>query len=401
MFTAYQKFVIAILAFLQFTVVLDFMILSPLGAVVMPALQITPAQFGMVVSGYAFSAGISGFLAAGFADRFDRKRLLLFFYFGFVLGTLLCGLAHTYEFLFFARVITGLFGGVIGSITFAITTDLFPYEQRGRVMGIVQTSFSASQILGIPAGLFLSNHFGWSMPFFMIVLVSFVVGIAIVLKLQPITTHLATKADRTAFRHLLATVSDRRYLQGFATMALLTVGGFMMMPFGSAFMVNNLGVSLADLPVIYVVTGACSIIVGPWVGRLADKIGKYRVFFIGCLITMILVNIYTHLGAVSLTAVIVINAVMFAGVFMRIIASSAMMSGLPRPSDRGAYMAVSSSLQQVSGGIASVVGGMIVVQQAGGKIEHFDVIGYVLTGSTLLTLVMAYYIDRHIRGHHH
>src|SRR5579872_6072329 len=153
-FTGYQKLVIAILAFLQFTVILDFMIISPLGAIVMPTLHINPQQFGFAVSSYAFSAGVSGFLAAGFADRFDRKRLLLFFYCGFMLGTLLCALANTYPLLLLARIVTGLFGGVIGSVALAIATDLFPLEVRGRVMGFIQTAFAASQILGLPAGLF-------------------------------------------------------------------------------------------------------------------------------------------------------------------------------------------------------------------------------------------------------
>src|SRR5437762_10747452 len=146
-FTKYQKFVIAVLAFLQFTIVLDFMIMSPLGAMIMPALNITTAQFGLAVSSYAFSAGIAGLLAAGFADRFDRKRLLLFFYGGFIIGTLLCALATTYPLLLAARIVTGLFGGVIGSVVLAIATDLFPLEVRGRVMGYITTALPASQVL--------------------------------------------------------------------------------------------------------------------------------------------------------------------------------------------------------------------------------------------------------------
>src|SRR5882672_4956001 len=104
-FTRYQKFVIAVLAFLQFTIILDFMIISPLGAMMMPTLHMSPQQFGLAVSSYAFSAGLSGLLAAGFADRFDRKRLLLFFYAGFLAGTLLCGLAGSYNLLLLARMI--------------------------------------------------------------------------------------------------------------------------------------------------------------------------------------------------------------------------------------------------------------------------------------------------------
>src|SRR5690349_3065608 len=123
-FTRYQKFVVAALAFLQFTIVLDFMILSPLGALLLQDLHISTAQFGLVVSGYAFSAGLSGLLTAGFADRFDRKKLLLFFYVGFVAGTFFCGIAPSYYTLLAARIVTGLFGGVIGSISMAIAADL-------------------------------------------------------------------------------------------------------------------------------------------------------------------------------------------------------------------------------------------------------------------------------------
>lgn len=161
MFSKYQKTVIAILTFLQFTIILDFMIMSPLGAIMMPALNITPSQFGVVVSVYAFSAGISGILSAGFADRFDRKRLLLFFYTGFLIGTLFCALAPNYHLMILARMVTGLFGGVIGPIVFAMVTDLFPYENRGRVMGFIQTAFASSQVLGIPLGLYVSNKWGW------------------------------------------------------------------------------------------------------------------------------------------------------------------------------------------------------------------------------------------------
>src|SRR5579863_9449945 len=178
-FSRYQKVVIGILGFLQFTVILDFMIISPLGAIVMPTLHISPRQFGLAVSSYAFSAGVSGFLAAGFADRFDRKRLLLFFYFGFMLGTLLCALATTYPLLLGARIVTGLFGGVIGSIVMAITTDLFPLEMRGRVMGVISTAFAASQVLGLPAGLFFANHWGWNAPFFAILVIAIPVGVVI------------------------------------------------------------------------------------------------------------------------------------------------------------------------------------------------------------------------------
>ena len=209
-FTRYQKFIVAVLAFLQFTIILDFMIISPLGALLLRDLHVTTAQFGLVVSAYAFSAGVSGLLAAGFADKFDRKRLLLFFYSGFLLGTLLCGLATSYHFLLVARIVTGLFGGVVGSIAMAIIADLFPLEMRGRVMGTIQTSFAASQVMGLPLGVFLSNHWGWHAPFIMILVLGAPVGMIIAARLQPIVEHLKVPSTRNPVMHLAATISQGR-----------------------------------------------------------------------------------------------------------------------------------------------------------------------------------------------
>src|ERR1700761_3140491 len=185
-FTRYQSTLVALLAFVQFTIILDFMIMSPLGAIIMPSLGISAAQFGVAVSAYAFSAGISGVLAAGFADKFDRKRTLLFFYIGFTLGTTLCALAPNYHVLLLGRIVTGLFGGVVGSVVLAIVTDLFPLRQRGRVMGFVQTAFAASQVLGIPVGLFLANRWNWHISFVAIVALAVAVIIAVLLLMRPV-----------------------------------------------------------------------------------------------------------------------------------------------------------------------------------------------------------------------
>src|ERR1700753_512338 len=189
-FSTYQKFMVGILAFLQFTIILDFMIISPLGAIVIPALHISPRQFGWAVSSYAFSAAVSGISAAGFADRFDRKLLLLFFYGGFILGTALCALAPNYHFLLLARIVTGLFGGVIGSVILAIATDLFSLEMRGRVMGFIQTAFAAAQVLGLPAGIYFANRWNWHVPFAAIVAIALPVSVVIMLYMKPVTAHL-------------------------------------------------------------------------------------------------------------------------------------------------------------------------------------------------------------------
>lgn len=393
-FTGYQKFVVAVLAFLQFTIILDFMIISPLGAILMPELHITAAQFGRVVSAYAFSAGVAGFLAAGFADKFDRKKLLLFFYAGFLLGTLFCGLAPNYEFLLAARMVTGIFGGVIGSITLAIVTDLFAINMRGRVMGTIQTSFAASQILGIPAGLYFSSLWGWHAPFILIVVIGVAVGVVIATQLNPIDEHLKLQSRHNAFHHLRSTLVNPKFTLAFAATALLSTGGFMLMPFGSAFAVNNLKVDMEHLPMIYLVTGISAMFVGPIVGRLADNYSKFIIFVVGGIATSVMVVFYTHMGPSPLWEVILVNVILFASVFSRMIPAQALNSAIPDPAHRGSFMAVSSSIQQMSGGLSSLIAGLIVVVMPDGSIQHFEVIGYVLVGTVGISVVMMYFINR-------
>jgi predicted MFS family arabinose efflux permease len=395
-FSRYDIFVIAILTILQFTLILDFMVLSPLGAILMPALNISTAQFGMVVSAYAFSAGISGFLAAGFADKFDRKKLLLFFYIGFIGGTLFCGLAPNYHYLLLARIVTGIFGGVIGSVSFAIITDLFRLEQRGRVMGFVQMAFASAQVLGLPIGLYFANLWGWHAPFIMIVLVSILIAVMIIIYLKPIDAHLKVKSDRNAFVHLWKTVSNNRYLKTFVATALLATGGFMMMPFGTAFGVNNLKLTLAQLPLLYMVTGSFSMLFGPLVGKLSDSWGKYKVFFLGSIIMIAIVLIYTNLGPTPLWVVMVLNVIMFIGISSRMISTSALISAVPDATDRGAFMSINSSIQQISGGVASYIAGLIVVQTASGELERYDILGYVVSVSIVITIILIWFLDQYV-----
>jgi predicted MFS family arabinose efflux permease len=391
-FTSYQIFIIAILALTQFTIVLDFMVLSPLGAILMPQLDISPQQFATVVSAYAFSAGISGFLAAGFADAFDRKKMLLFFYSGFILGTLGCAVAPDYNFLLIARITTGIFGGVISAISFAIITDLFVLQVRGRVMGFIQTAFAASQVMGIPVGLYLANRWDWHAPFTMIVAVCIIVALVIFFFMKPINEHLNTRSNNTAFQHLVNTINNKTYLSGYGATTLLATGGFMLMPFASAYSVNNLGLSLNDLPILYLITGLCTMVTGPLLGKAADLFGKYKVFTIGSIVSIVTVLIYCNLGITPLWAVIVISIVMFAGVSSRIITSQALLSAIPEPKDRGAFMSINSSVQQISGGIATTLAGMVVVQNESGKLFNYDILGFIVTGATVITIMMFYRI---------
>ena len=370
--------------------------MSPLGAIIMPALDISAGQFGVAVSAYAFSAGISGILSAGFADRFDRKRLLLFFYVGFTLGTALCALAPNYHVLLVGRIVTGLFGGVIGSIVLAITTDLFSLQLRGRVMGFVQTAFAASQVLGIPVGLFLSNHWNWHVSFGALIVLSIAGMAAIALLMKPVNAHLQLKQDKSAFRHLIATVAQPRYTMAFLVTTLLATGGYMLMPFGSAYTVHNLGIDILHLPTIYLVSGLFSIVTGPLVGRASDAFGKFPTFVFGSVMSMVMVLIYTHLGQVSLTTAIVVNVLMFVGIFSRMIPSQALISAIPDASQRGSFSAVSASLQQLSGGFGSVLAAAIISENADGSLRHFDWLGYIVVATATVSLVGMYFVQKSV-----
>jgi predicted MFS family arabinose efflux permease len=320
----------------------------------------------------------------------------LFFYVGFTLGTALCAVAPNYHVLLLGRIVTGLFGGVMGSIVLAIITDLFALHLRGRVMGFVQTAFAASQVLGIPVGLFLSNHWNWHFCFAALVVLSIISMAAILVVMKPVNEHLRLKPDRNAFRHLVATVREPRYLLAFSVTTLLATGGFMMMPFGSAYTVHNLGIDIVHLPTIYLVSGLFSIFMGPLVGKASDAFGKFATFAFGCAVSVVMVLIFTHLGQVSLTTAIVVNVLMFVGIFSRMIPSQALISAIPDPSQRGSFSAVSASLQQLSGGLGSVLAAAIITQNADGSLRHFDWLGYIVVATSIVSLVGMYFVQKSV-----
>ena len=398
-FTSKQIIIIAILALLQFTVILDFVIISPLGDVLMKTLDMTTAKFGFTVSAYAFSAGISGLLAAGFADKFDRKKLLIFFYAGFIIGTVFCAFAIDYTTLLFARIFTGLFGGVIGSVSLAIVTDLFVIKQRGRVMGFIQMAYATSQILGIPLGLYCANHWGWHSSFIMIAVLGVLILIAVLTQMQPITKHLELQSDKSPFLHLWHTISNKNYQIGFASIALLSVGGFMLQPFGSAFLVNNIHISQLELPMVFFFTGLSVLFIMPIIGKLSDKVNKFWLFTVGSILSVIMIVIYTNLDPIPLWQIVVINMILFMGIMSRMVPATTLNTGIPEMKDRGAYMSVTSSLQQIAGGIAAVCAGFIVHQKTKtSPLENYDILGYVIAVITLCSIVLMWRVSKLVKS---
>lgn len=401
-FTPYQKLALILLALTQFTVVLDFMVMSPLGDMLMKSMSLTTKQFGIAVSCYAFSAGTSGILTAGFADKFDRKKLLLFFYLGFIAGTMFCGMAPNYTMLVAARIITGIFGGVIGSISMAIIADIFPIQERGRAMGMMQMGFGVAQVLGIPFSLYVADLWGWQSPFYMIVALALVVFTIAMIKMQPVTEHLKHQNDKNPLLHLWHTVQKKEYRIGFTAMAILAIGGFMMMPWGSAFAINNLQISNKQLSVVFMVAGISTLIIMPIVGKLSDKIDKFKIFAFASVWMIAMVMIYTRLTPVPFALVLCMNVFFMIGIMGRMVPAMALNTSLPQMQDRGAFMSISTSLQQISGGIGAVISGMIVTQQTKtSPLEHYDTLGIVVSALTVIAIWLMYRISKLVKANLH
>jgi len=398
-FTTYQKVVIAILALTQFTVVLDFMVMSPLGDLLKKTLDLTPSQFSYVVASYAISAFASGFLTAGFADRFDRKKLLMFFYIGFIIGTYLCGMVETYPMLIFARITTGIFGGVMSSISMAIVADLFGIQQRGRVMGFMQMGFGSSQVLGIPISLWIANIWGWQSPFFLIVGMSLVILVVIVIYLKPVVKHLEEQKDENALLHLFHTLKQRNYRIGFMATALMSIGGYMIMPWGSVFAVNNLKVTADQLPVLFMISGIATLIIMPIIGKLSDKMDKFNLFVIASIWMIVVILVYTQLISAPFWFVLIMNVLMMMGVMSRMVPSMALVSALPEIHDRGSFMSINASLQQLSGGVATLIGGMIVHQKTkDSPLENYDILGYVIVVILIVCAVNLWRVSKIVKA---
>lgn len=393
----YQLLLVGIIALVLFTIVLDFMVISALSAILLPKMEITTQQFGILVSAYPISAGISAMLTSGFADKFDRRKLLLFFYSSFLLGILICANAPSYKVLVAARIVTGVFGGLVGSICFAIIADLFETDQRGRAMGYLQMASAASQILGLPLALYLASEVDWHLAFWLIAVIGIIAVILVLIKIKPVNTHIQAQENVNPFRHSLKIISNRKYLVVFLNNTLLVFGDIMLMTFSSAFCTNNLGVSLDDLPLLYIIAGISTLVFAPVIGRLTDLYGKLTIFVVGTIIGATVIVIFTNLGVRPLWVVIIVHTLIFIGINTRSIGSSAIGTVVPEAEDRGAFMAVDASIQQAVGGVAAVAAGLIVFQSEDGLIHNFSILGWIVISIMILTIGLMYLIDRIVK----
>lgn len=383
-----ERIILTLLASLNFTHILDFMIMMPLGNY----LNVTAMQFSILVAAYSIAAFFSGLGIAMFIDRFDRKKFLLFAYIGFVLGTLACGFAPTYGLLLTARIIAGLFGGIIGAQVLSIVADMFSYEKRGRAMGAVMGGFAAASILGVPVSLYLTNLFkhDWHVPFILIGSLG-IIFIPLIIRFIPsMTAHIKEKqADEitSPFSVLINVCKIPEQRSAMIFSCLLMMGHFLIIPFINPYLEYNKGFSKDHTPMIYLAGGIASLLAALYLGKLSDKKGKLVVFSASVFLSLFMVLIITRMPDVPFGVVLLFFAIWFIVATGRIVTAQAMISEVVKPEQRGSFMSVNGSIQQLGSGLAALFAGLIVVTEKTGKVLNYNWVGYLSIFVLLLSLL--------------
>src|SRR3954453_19911632 len=383
-----ERLILFILAAVQFTTIVDFMIVLPLGPQLMRMLDIGPAQFGLVVSAYTFAAGGTGLVASSIVDRFSRRTMFILFYAGFLVGTLLCGLAPNYHTLVAARFATGAFGGLLGGMSLAIIGDVFPENRRGSATGSLMTGFALASIAGVPLGLFVGTNYGWHIPFIALAIGGIPTLALTPFVLPPLNAHVG-KSHAHPLRSIVEIFSEVNHLNAFALIVMLLIGSFTVFPMLSPYLVRNVGLTEDQLPLVYIAGGALTLFTAPVIGRLADRYGKLAVFQLLIPCSALLLLAITHLPRVAVwVAVTIFGALMVCNVG-RMIAAMAMITSSVEPRRRGAFLSANASVQHMASGLGAYIGGVIVSEAADGRILHFGLVGWIPALSTLSSVWLA------------
>lgn len=382
------------LAGIQFTNIVDFMLMMPLGPRFMREFDITPSQFGFLVSAYSFSSAICGVLGAMFLDRFDRKRSMIFLYAGFILGTGMCAIAPSEFALGCGRVVAGAFGGLLNATTFSIIGDVFPEKRRGAATGTVMMAFSLASIIGVPFGLTLANYFdAWHAPFtFLVALATIFIFIAIQ-SIPPLRGHLAQKRHISPIAGILEVFKVRNNLYAFALMMSSMFAGFCLFPYFSPVLVNNVGFAETKLPLVYMFGGAATILTSRLFGKMSDKYGKRYMFLRLCITAMIPVYFITTMEPSSDTYILLVTTTFMVFISGRMVPGMALVTSAPEPRMRGSFMSLNSSLQSLASGSATFLSGLIISKEVTGqKLLHYDTVGLLACGMILLSIFFAFMV---------
>ena len=391
-----EKVLLIILASALFSHIMDFMIMMPLGPQLMRLFDITPQQFSFLVSSYTFAAGASGILMAFIIDRFDRKPAITFIYIGFALGTFACAFAPSYHVLLITRSIAGAFGGVLGALILSIVSDAIPFERRAAGIGFVMASFSVASVFGVPFGLYLATLFSWHAPFLFLGGFSFIITGFIIAYIPNMRAHLeGENSMQNPIQIMKKVLGKRNPLIGLLFTSILMLGHFTVIPFIAPYMVGNVGFTEHELTYIYLVGGGLTIFSSPMVGRLADRIGKLKTFTIFGILVLIPVFIITHLTPIPLWQALIVTGVFFILSNGRMVPSTTMVTSVIKPENRGSFMSLRSSVQQISSGLAALLAGAMITETPSTATEGakaligYENVGYVAICFSIIAIFVA------------
>ncbi|MCH7408825.1 MFS transporter [Belliella sp. DSM 111904] len=382
-----EKLLLWTLAAINFTHIVDFMILMPLGPQLMRIFEISPREFGLLVSSYTFAAGFSSFMGAFVLDKYDRRTIMLWVFTGFFLGTLACAFSPNYIVLLIARVISGLFGGLTSALILAIIGDVIPDSRRGRAMGLVMAAFSVASVFGVPFGLFIASLSNWHAPFLFLAGISAIIFWMIYKYVPSLTNHIVSGNKKPSPIEVIKRVtSNANQMRAITLTIMIMLGQFMIIPFLSPYMVANVGFTDMQLTYIYMAGGAFTIFTSPWVGKLTDKYGKVKIFTIFMSLNVIPIGLITHLGMTPIPYVLLISTMFFVTSNGRMVPASALITGTAKPENRGSFLSFNSAVQQLSAGFASFVAGLILAENATGQLVNFNIVGYIAIFFSLLCI---------------
>jgi len=392
-----ERLFLLTLAGIQFSHILDFMIVMPLGPVLMGAFGIETHEFGLLVASYSFSAAISGVLSATFVDLFERKRLLLFSFALFGLSTLACALAPNYLTLVMARGLAGVFGGIMGALVQTMIGDTIPYARRATATGLVSTAFSISTVGGVPLSLWLANHYTWRAPFILIAVLSLAFIVIGIRALPELRHHLGEEKRAHLLSATFAVMADTNHLRALLYSALIIFSGFTVIPYITVYAVSNVGISQHDIPIIYLVGGAATLFTARLIGRLADRNGKVKMYRRVALAAIVPLLIVTHIGAAPLWLWVLCTTAFFVLVSGRMIPAMAIISSAAQPRLRGTFMSLNGTVQSLAMGLATTLAGFIITLDEAGKIHGYRLVGYVAIAANLIAMWFASRIALHDR----
>ena len=381
-----ERFFLLTLAGIQFSHILDFMIMMPLGPILMKDFGIGTHEFGLLVASYSFSAAISGLLAATFVDLFERKRLLLIGFVLFGLSTLACGLANNYTSLMVARGFAGIFGGIMGALVQTMIGDAIPYIRRARASGLVATAFSIATVAGVPLSLWLANQFSWRTPFFMIAGLSLVFIFVGFRFLPELHHHLNEQKRAHLFSDIFSVLGDPNHLRALLFSALLMFSGFTVIPYITVYAVGNVGISQLDLPIVYLFGGGATFFSARFIGHWADKYGKTKIYRWAACAAMIPLLVLTNIGVVPLWLWVICTTCFFVLISGRMIPGMALITSAAEPKLRGTFMSLNGTVQSVSMGLATTLAGFLITVDASGKMQGYPLVGLVAIAANLVAI---------------